>query len=146
MKFPTTPRRKKFSNLTCPYYLLMPLPIPHSSIYVQAIAFSSDGSWLKLWDMALERGVFGITCIQAILRFLSLHSHSDGTCPAPITFHIGHHVHTFSRPTLISLVNFIDACITFSDSLYCCFLNHYGITNFISSCKIRAMIFDFDSW
>ena len=36
-----------------------------SQQYVQAVASSNDGSWLKLWDMALERGV---TCIQSYTK------------------------------------------------------------------------------
>ena len=59
--------RKKFCNLTCPYYIRTDASTQQ---YVQAITSSSDRSWLKLWDMALGRGVFGTTCI---LRFLSLH-------------------------------------------------------------------------
>ena len=38
---------------------------------------------MKIWDFALERGVFGTTCTQAVLRALSLHSLSDNTCPVP---------------------------------------------------------------
>ena len=61
-----------------------------SQQYVQAVASSNDGSSLRLWDLALERGVFGTTCVQVILRFLSLHAHSDGTCSAPnCTFYVG---------------------------------------------------------
>ena len=61
-----------------------------SQQYVQAVASSNDGSWLRLWDLALERGVFGTTCVQVILRFLSLHAHLDGTCSAPnCTFYVG---------------------------------------------------------
>ena len=54
-----------------------------SQTLVQQIASSQEGSWPKLWDLALERGVFGTTCIQAVLKFLSLHPHSDNTCPIP---------------------------------------------------------------
>ena len=42
------------------------------------------------WHVALNKSVFG-TCIQAFLRFLSLHSNSDGSCPVPCcSFYIGH--------------------------------------------------------
>ena len=35
-----------------------------SQQYVQAVASSIDRSWLRLWDLALEKGVFGTTCVQ----------------------------------------------------------------------------------
>ena len=95
-----------------------------SQKYVQAVASSNDGSWLRLWDLALDRGVFGTTGIQAILRFLSLHAHSDGTCPAPnCSFYVGSESpceHFLSAHTSvdISLDNFISACINFSFSLF----------------------------
>ena len=54
-----------------------------SQIHVHKIASSQEGSWPKLWDLALERGVFGTTCIQAVLKLLSLHLHSKNTCPVP---------------------------------------------------------------
>ena len=54
-----------------------------SQTLVQQITSSQEGSWPKLWDLALERGVFGTTCIQAVLKFLSLHPHSDNACPIP---------------------------------------------------------------
>ena len=90
-----------------------------SQQYVQAVASSIDGSWLRLWDLALERGVFGTTCVQAILRFLSLHAHSDGTCPAPnCSFNVSFESsceHFLSAHTSldISLDNFIHACTNF---------------------------------
>ena len=43
-----------------------------SQTLVQQIASSQEGSWPKLWDLTLERGVFGTTCIQAVLKSLSL--------------------------------------------------------------------------
>ena len=133
-----------------------------SQKYVQAVASSNDGSWLRLWDLALEIGVFGTTCVQAILRFLSLHAHSDGTCPAPsCSFNVG-----FESPCEnflsahtsldISLDNFIHACTNFSFHyslmvmVFIAVLNLYGITNFIShvffafsnsSCKTKVIIF-----
>ena len=45
-----------------------------SQKFVQAVASSQEGSWLKIWDLALERGVFGTTSTQAVLRALSLSS------------------------------------------------------------------------
>ena len=92
-----------------------------SQHYVLAVASSSEGSWLKLWDMALERGVFGTSCI---LRFLSLHSHSDGSCPAPnCSFHVGPEspcAHFLLAHTDLntSLDSFVDACVNFRDSLF----------------------------
>ena len=44
--------------------LLADASIHPSQQYVQAVASSNDGSWLKLWDLALERGAFGTTCVQ----------------------------------------------------------------------------------
>ena len=95
-----------------------------SQQYVQAVASSIDGSWLRLWDLSLESGVFGTTCVQAILRFLSLHAHSDGTCPAPnCSFNVDFESpceHFLSAHTNldISLDNFIHACTNFSVSLF----------------------------
>ena len=95
--------------------------------------------------MVPERGVFGTTCIQAILRFLSLHAHSDGTCPAPnCSFYIGSESpcgHFLSAHTSldISLDNFMYSCTNFSVSLFSYghglhgVLNLYGITNSLLS-------------
>ena len=74
--------------------------------------------------MALERGVFGTTCVHAILRFLSLHAHSDGTCPVPnYSFNVGFESpceHFLSARTSldISLDTFMHACTNFSVSLF----------------------------
>ena len=95
-----------------------------SQQYVQAVASNIDGSWLRLWDLALEKGVFGTTCVQAILRFLSLHAHSDGTCPAPnCSFNVCSESpceHFLSAHTSldITLDNFIYTCTNFSVSLF----------------------------
>ena len=140
--------------------LHMPLHIPLSSISRLLHLYSNDKSWLKLWDMALERGVFATTWIQATLRFLSLHTHSGGTCPAPnctSTLVPSLPVDTLCRPTLVLIDNFIHACTNFSVSLFSyghglhsCFKSlwnhlfffHLHLTAFSdSSCKIRVMIF-----
>ena len=36
-----------------------------SQCYVQAVAASSEGSWPKVWDTALEKGTFGTTSCSA---------------------------------------------------------------------------------
>ena len=93
-----------------------------SQHYVLAVASSSEGSWLKLWDIALERGVFDTTYT---LRFLSLHSHSwDGSCPAPnCSFHGGPespcaHFLLANTDLNTSLDSFVDDCVNFRDSLF----------------------------
>ena len=138
--------------------LLADASIHPSQQYIQAVASSNYGSWLKLWDLALERGAFGTTCVQAILRFLSLHAHSDGICPVPnCSFYVGSESpcdHFLSAHT--SLDTCIYACTNFSVSLF--YYGHVlhnsfnGITNFNfishvyffafahSSCKTRVMI------
>ena len=51
------------------------LPSTHpSQQYVQAIASSSDGSWLKMWDMALE-WCFWHSMHSSLTKILTLHSH-----------------------------------------------------------------------
>ena len=73
-----------------PSLLLADTSTHPSQQYIQTVASSNDGSWMKLWDLALGRGDFGTTCVQTILRFLSLHTLSDGTCLAPNrTFYVG---------------------------------------------------------
>ena len=52
-----------------------------SQHWVLNIATSTNSSWPKVWDHALERGHFGTLCSQALLRLLSLHVHSDNKCP-----------------------------------------------------------------
>ena len=52
-----------------------------SQRYIQEIAANPEGSWPKIWDSALEKGVFGTSCTLALLRFLSLHTYSDNQCP-----------------------------------------------------------------
>ena len=95
-----------------------------SQIYVHKIASSQEGSWPKLWDLALERGVFGTTCIQAVLKLLSLHLHSKNTCPvpdcnisldtnSPCTHFLSHH-----SELTISIGDLTDACVHCSDSLF----------------------------
>ena len=120
MVFQTVPCRKKF-DLSL---LHADASIHPFQKYVQAVVSSNNGSWLKLWDLALERGAFGTTCVQAILRFLSLHAHSDGICPVPnCYFYVGAESpcdHFLSAHTSldISIDNFIYACTNFSVSLF----------------------------
>ena len=81
------------------------------------------------WDVALDQGVFG-TCIPAVLRFLSLHSNSDGSCPVPnCSFYIGHKspcAHFLSTHANLntSLDSLISTCVSPSNSLFqhgkCC--------------------------
>ena len=59
-----------------------------SQCFVQAVAASSEGSWLKVWDAALERGPSGTSSTLALLRLLSLHAFSDRKCPVPDCSHI----------------------------------------------------------
>ena len=91
--------------------LLADASINPSQQYVQAVASSNVGSWLKLWDLALERGAFGTTCVQAILRFLSLHGHSDGICPVPkCSFYVGSESpcdHFLSAHTSLDIILFM---------------------------------------
>ena len=54
-----------------------------SQHYVQAVAASSISSWPKVWDSALEKSAFGTSCSLALLKLLSLHTHSDNKCPVP---------------------------------------------------------------
>ena len=95
-----------------------------SQTLVQQIASSQEGSWPKLWDLALERGVFGTTCIQAVLKFLSLHPHSDNTCPIPncgilLDTHstCSHFLSDHSELT-VTTQEITDACICCSDSIF----------------------------
>ena len=96
-----------------------------SQKFVQAVASSQEGSWLKIWDLALERGVFGTTCTQAVLRALSLHSVSDNTSPVPnCSFTLGSEspcAHFLSAHTdlNISVDVFVEgACCYCSDCLF----------------------------
>ena len=97
----------------------------HSSQkYVKHIASSQEGSWPKLWDLALERGVFGTTCIQAVLKFLALHSHSGNKCPVPnCGFSLNKqsiHSHFLSAHSnfTVSIEDIVEACVNCSDSLF----------------------------
>ena len=59
-----------------------------SQRFVQAVAASSEGIWLKVWDDALERGPSGTYSTLALLRLLSLHAFSDRMCLVPDCSHI----------------------------------------------------------
>ena len=95
-----------------------------SQTLVQQIASSQEGNWPKLWDLALERGVFGTTCIQAVLKFLSLHPHSDNTCPIPNcgilldTHSICSHFLSDHSELTVTTQEITDACICCSDSIF----------------------------
>ena len=75
------------------------------------------------WDVALDKGVFR-TCIQAVLRFLSLHSNSDSSCPVPCcSFYIGYEspcAHFLSTHVNLdtSLDSLISTCVNPSNSLF----------------------------
>ena len=96
-----------------------------SQTLVQQIASSQEESWPKLWDLALERGVFETTCIQqAVLKFLSLHPHSDNTCPIPncgilldTQSTCSHFLSDHSELT-VTTQEITDACICCSDSIF----------------------------
>ena len=91
---------------------------------VHQIASSPEGSWPKLWDLALEQGVFGTTCIQAVLKLLSLHPHSDNTCPVPNCGILlnnqclyTHFLSAHSELT-VSIGEFVDACVHCTNSVF----------------------------
>ena len=95
-----------------------------SQRYVQAVAASSITSWPKVWDTALERGAFGTSCSLALLRLLSLHSHSDNKCPVPNCSHVvgddslcSHFLadHTTLSITAEQCVDFLEKC---SEEIY----------------------------
>ena len=50
---------------------------------MQAVTASPISSWPKVWDSVLEKGAFGTSCSLALLRLLSLHTHSDNKSPVP---------------------------------------------------------------
>ena len=52
-----------------------------SQSLVHRIATSPQCSWPKIWDHALDNGVPGTSCTQALLRLLSFHPYSDNVCP-----------------------------------------------------------------
>ena len=98
-----------------------------SQKFVQAVASSQEGSWLKIWDLAQEGGVFGT---KAVLRALSLHSLSDNTCPVPNCYFTlsseSPCAHFLSAHTdlNISVDVFVEACVysffMYGKSLYQC--------------------------
>ena len=121
----TFPSSTKKEILQLDLSLLLSNAASHpSQKFVQAVAASQEGSWLKIWDLALERGVFGTTCTQAVLRALSLHSLSDNTCPVPnCSVTLGSEspcAHFLSVHTglNISVDVLVEACIHCSDSLF----------------------------
>ena len=110
-----SPTRLKKEVLKQDHALLLSTAATHSSqFYVQAVAANPEGSWPKIWDTVLEKGVFGTTCIQALLRFLSLHTFYDNKCPVPsCTQVIGSEppcIHFLSSHTSLSIT--VDNCVT----------------------------------
>ena len=96
-----------------------------SQRYVQAVAASSISSWPKVWDSALEKGVFGTSCSLALLRLLSLHTLSDNKCPVPNCSHVvgedslcSHFLadHTTLSITVEQCVDILENC---SEEIYC---------------------------
>ena len=95
-----------------------------SQCYVQAVAASSEGSWPKVWDTALEKGTFGTTSSLAMLRLLSLSTFSDNVCPVPNCTHIvsteSPCVHFLAEHTTLQIT--VDQCInaltTCSDDVF----------------------------
>ena len=53
-----------------------------SLLHVRAIAVHPEGSWLKVWDIALDRGAWGTSHSLALLRLFCLKPHSN-LCPVP---------------------------------------------------------------
>ncbi|CAI8020490.1 hypothetical protein GBAR_LOCUS12264 [Geodia barretti] len=82
-----------------------------SQTLVQQIASSQEGSWPKF-------------CIQAVLKFLSLHPHSDNTCPIPNcgilldTHSICSHFLSDHSELTVTTQEITDACICCSDSIF----------------------------
>ena len=126
----TSPNSVPFSSmkkdiLLLDFTLLLDDAASHpSQFFVHKIASSQEVSWPKLWDLALERGVFGTTCIQAVLKLLSLHILSNNMCPVPncnisldselpCSHFLSHH-----SELTASIEDIIDACVHCSDSLF----------------------------
>ena len=86
----------------------------------------------------MDRSVFGTTSVQAILRFLSLHAHSDGTCPFNVGFESPCEPFLSAHTSLdISLDIFIQTSLFHYSLMVMVFteiLNLYGIINFYISC------------
>ena len=81
-------------------------------------ALSDEGSWLKVWDFTLEKGVFGTNnCGLAMLR---VNSQSP--------FHIPTHAQTTTAPLRLEII-FMSPCHTFC----------LHILLFLSSC-IQTMV------
>ena len=126
----TSPNSVPFSSikkdiLLLDFTLLLDDAASHpSQFFVHKIASSQEVSWPKLWDLALERGVFGTTCIQAVLKLLSLHILSNNMChvpncnisldsESPCSHFLSHH-----SELTASIEDIIDACVHCSDSLF----------------------------
>ena len=51
--------------------------------HVHAVAVSSESSWPKVWDVAMDRGPSGTSSALAMLKLLSLRPVSNNLCPVP---------------------------------------------------------------
>ena len=120
-----------------------------SQIHVHKIASSQEGSWPKLWDLALERCVFGTTCIQAVLKLLSLHLHSKNMCPVPdcnISLGIPTLPAPISFPTILSSLSpsvILQMPVSTVQTLYLFMVNHYIIVLIYSGMFIINLYFLF---
>ena len=116
MVFQTIPCRKKFFNSTCPYYSLMPLFIPLSSMFkllhqVMTGAVGPGPGERCLWNN-LRSSYTKVSIPPSPLRW-----------HMPCSFYVGSEFpcdHFLSAHTSldISLDNFIYACTNFSVSLF----------------------------
>ena len=86
-----------------------------SQKHVASVA--TDVSWLKLWDMTLDKGVFGTTSVQVILQCLSLHGCIQTAWPMLVkSHHVQHFLSTYSN-LVISPDSLIVACVNLTDPL-----------------------------
>ena len=113
-----SPTRLKKEVLKQDHALLLSTAATHDDIHPNSMYKLSlptlRAAGLRSGIQALEKGMFGTTCIQALLRFLSLHTFSDNKCPVPsCTQVIGSEppcIHFLSSHTSLSIT--VDDCVT----------------------------------
>ena len=89
--------------------------LPHLK-YIMDVA-SEECSWLKVWDLALDRGPLSTSCVIALVKLLGLRAFSNncpfGSCE-PVTEHLG--THFLSTHTDLFAVNLEDCVLALKNN------------------------------
>ena len=109
MSFSAASLKKDIINLDYSRVLDEASSAPHLK-YIVEVDTSQVCSWPKIWDLALDRGPSGTSCVLAVLKLLGLQSFA-GNCPFGSCELVGDHLGAHFLSAHTGLTMSLDDCV-----------------------------------